>query len=85
MIQKAYDRNNIYIKELGMTMGQSWGALRKTWRQYKLALRYGHYERIEALKARISYIRKSDSIFSYIFIIEETIIDFVGIPADEVN
>jgi len=21
----AYERNNIYIKELGMTMGQSWG------------------------------------------------------------
>jgi len=32
----TYERNNIYIKEfyikeLGMTMGQIWGASRKTW------------------------------------------------------
>lgn len=26
----AYEHNNNYIKELGMTMGQSWGGLKKS-------------------------------------------------------
>jgi len=31
----AYERNNIYIAELGCTMGQARGALKKSWRQLK--------------------------------------------------
>ena len=55
----AYERNNIYITELGCTMGQAWGALKKSWRQLKYNLSIGDYERVEELKARISYIRSA--------------------------
>lgn len=34
----AYERNNIYIADLGCTMGQAWGALKKSWRQLKYNL-----------------------------------------------
>ena len=53
----AAERNAIYILELAMTMGQSWGALKKSWRSYMLALRDGDYDRVEELKSRISNIR----------------------------
>ena len=55
----AYERNNIYIAELGCTMGQAWGALKKSWRQLKYNLSIGDYDRVEELKARISYIRSA--------------------------
>jgi hypothetical protein len=55
----AYERNNIYIAELGCTMGQAWGALKKSWRQLKYNLSIGDYHRVEELKARISYIRSA--------------------------
>jgi hypothetical protein len=55
----AYQRNNIYIAELGCTMGQAWGALKKSWRQPKYNLSIGDYDRVEELKARISYIRSA--------------------------
>ncbi|MGB8933514.1 MAG: hypothetical protein WCC17_00235 [Candidatus Nitrosopolaris sp.] len=52
-----HERNNIYIKELAMTWGQSWSALRKTWYRLKLALRNGDYQEIQMLKDRIVVIR----------------------------
>jgi hypothetical protein len=53
----AHERNNIYIKELGMTMGSAWGALRKSWRQLKYNLAIGDFEKVETLKARITHLR----------------------------
>jgi hypothetical protein len=53
----ARERNSIFIKELGMTMGSAWGALKKSRARYKLALRNGDYDRVEELKARISKLR----------------------------
>ena len=47
----AYERNNIYIAELGCTLGQAWGAL-KNWK-YNLTI--GDYDSVEELKARISF------------------------------
>ncbi|MGA9155045.1 MAG: hypothetical protein WBZ36_31055 [Candidatus Nitrosopolaris sp.] len=38
------ERNSIYIKELGMTMRQAWGALKKSWRQLKYNMSIGDYE-----------------------------------------
>jgi len=55
----AHERNNLHIKELGMSMGQAWGALKKSWKQYKFALATGDYKKIEGLKDRISYIREA--------------------------
>jgi hypothetical protein len=57
----AYERNNIYIAELGCTMGQAWGALKKSLRQLKYCynLSIGDYDRVEELKARISCIRSA--------------------------
>jgi hypothetical protein len=55
----AYERNNVYIPELAMTMGQSWGALKKSWKQLKYNLSVGDYHRVEELKARIYHIREA--------------------------
>ena len=54
----AYERNNIYIAELGCTMGQERGALKKSWRQLKYNPSISD-DRVEELKARISYIRSA--------------------------
>jgi len=54
----AYERNNIYIAELGCTMGQARGALKKSWRQLKYNPSISD-DRVEELKARISYIRSA--------------------------
>jgi hypothetical protein len=51
------ERNNIRIPELGCTMGQAWGSLKKSWQQLKYCLKIGDYERVEILKERISNIR----------------------------
>lgn len=42
-----------------MTFGQSWGALKKSWRQLKLSMKIGDFERVDQLKERIFYIRAS--------------------------
>ncbi|MGC2685552.1 MAG: hypothetical protein WA323_27155, partial [Candidatus Nitrosopolaris sp.] len=55
--QRTWTRNNIYISELAMTMGQAWGSLKKSWKLFKLALRERDHERVEELKNRISHIR----------------------------
>ena len=54
----AYERNNIYIAELGCTMGQARGASKKSWRQLKYNPSISD-DRVEELKARISYIRSA--------------------------
>ena len=54
----AYERNNIYIAELGCTMGQARGALKKSWRHLKYNPSISD-DRVEELKARISYIRSA--------------------------
>ncbi|MGB6529343.1 MAG: hypothetical protein WBF33_14645 [Candidatus Nitrosopolaris sp.] len=51
------ERNNIHIPELGCTMGQAWGSLKKSWKQLKYYLSVGDFEKVEELKARISHIR----------------------------
>jgi hypothetical protein len=35
----AYERN-IYIAELGCTMGQAWGALKKSWKTTQIQSQY---------------------------------------------
>lgn len=54
----AYERNNIYIAELGCTMGQAWGALKKSWRQLKYTS-VSEIMRVEELKTRIIDIRSA--------------------------
>jgi len=54
----SYERNDIYIPELGMTMGSAWGSLKKTWVQLKLAYRNGDFSRVELLKERIHLLRE---------------------------
>jgi hypothetical protein len=39
----AYERNNIYIAELGCRMDQGWESVKKSWRQLKKQL-IGDYE-----------------------------------------
>jgi hypothetical protein len=55
----AHERNSIYVKELSMSYGQGWSALKKTWWQLKYCLKIGDFEQVETLKARISYIRSA--------------------------
>gem|GEM_PF-4030805 len=52
----AYERNNIYIAELGCTMGQARGALKKSWRQLKYNPSISD-DRVEEL-SRLSKARK---------------------------
>ena len=54
----AYERNNIYIAELGCTMGQAWGALKKSWRQLKYTS-VSEIMRVQGLKTRIIDIRSA--------------------------
>jgi hypothetical protein len=53
----AHERNNIYIKDLGMTMGSAWESLKKSWRQLKYNLAIGDFEKVETLKGRITHLR----------------------------
>ena len=50
----AHEHNSIYIKDLGWTMDQAWGSLKKSWRQLKYNLTIGDFDRVETLKARIT-------------------------------
>lgn len=43
----TYVPNNIYIAELGYTMGQAWIALKKSLRQLKYNLSIGDYDRVK--------------------------------------
>jgi hypothetical protein len=56
---EAHERNSIYVKEIGMSYGQGWSALKKSWAQLKYCLKIGDFEQVEALKARIYYIREA--------------------------
>jgi hypothetical protein len=48
----------IYIVELGMTWGQSWSALKKSWRNFYIARDKGDVEQIDMLMERITRIKK---------------------------
>jgi hypothetical protein len=54
----AAERNSIYIVELGMTWGQSWSALKKSWRNFYIARDKGDVEQIDMLMERITRIKK---------------------------
>jgi hypothetical protein len=54
----SVEHNNIYIKELGCTMGSAWGNLKYSWKALKRALREGDYQRVEELKTKIHRYRK---------------------------
>ena len=56
---EAHERNAIYVAELGMTYGQGWSSLKKSWRQLKYCLKIGDFERVEELKSRISHTRSA--------------------------
>ena len=48
----AHEHNSIYIKDLGWTMDQAWGSLKKSWRQLKYNLTIGDFDRVETLRRR---------------------------------
>jgi hypothetical protein len=56
---EAHERNSIYVKEIGMTYGQGWSALKKSWSQLKYCLKTGDFEQVEVLKAHIYHIREA--------------------------
>ena len=52
------ERNNLFIKELGLTWGQSWSALKKSWQRFYAARRQGDSETCDMLLERITTIRE---------------------------
>jgi hypothetical protein len=55
----AEERNMIYLREIDMTWGCAWSALRKSWKLLKQGLKEGDYHKVDAMKVRICRIRSA--------------------------